>query len=348
MPIDPLLYTYPFDPTGTASTNKIENETQIITPVNYKDFQFFIPDAAPFFKEGFVLTFRDTNGNTVPLSEGIDYYFAHHFIAASKACAKQLYGSIALINRALSGVVTLSYQTVGGMWTYDRNYLNELITNIQSNPRVSTWDAIVELPATFPVIDHEYDLVDMVGMSEVYAKLSEIAVAIATSAPTTPADLGAYSIAEVDVLIDELYTAIDNLTLSPASLGLKFTYQAQPPVSGGTGMYTGIYQVRTNSLIDPQLLVSGGEAIGANNKSNTFMVNFVTNEGSALATPQLNVLSLTGNPTDITFGYTTEDINGFDYYVIYMVSANGRAAITVMDISNSPGTFPDDVVVEAV
>ena len=178
MPISVSEYTYPFDPSGTAETNKVENEVHIITPVSHQDYNFIIPKFAPFFGPGLSLAFTDIAGNEVPLAEGVDYYLSHHFIAGSRACAKQLYGSISILNRTFSGVLKLKkYQTIGGMWTYDESYLLELLTNIQINPRISSWDSIVLLPASFPVIDHEWDLVDMVGMNDV-------AVAIVTLADT--------------------------------------------------------------------------------------------------------------------------------------------------------------------
>lgn len=178
MPITPDEYTYPFDPTGTAPSNKVTGEVHVITQQNHRDYSFIIPTFAPFFAEGVSIIFTDVDGNPVPLVEGTDYYFGHHFLAASRAISKQVYGSISFITKDFKGTMSLSYQTLGGKWTYDQAYLNQLMTNIVSNPRSTSWDSIVELPALFPVIDHEWNLIDMVGMSHVVAGLFGIEMAI--------------------------------------------------------------------------------------------------------------------------------------------------------------------------
>jgi len=92
MPITPDEYTYPFDPTGTAPSNKVTGEVHVITQQNHRDYSFIIPTFAPFFAEGVSIIFTDVDGNPVPLVEGTDYYFGHHFLAASRAISKQVYG----------------------------------------------------------------------------------------------------------------------------------------------------------------------------------------------------------------------------------------------------------------
>lgn len=178
MPITPDEYSYPFDPTGTAPSNKVVGEVHVITQQNHRDYSFVIPSFAPFFAEGVSILFTDANGNAANLVEGTDYYFGHHFLAASRSISKQVYGSISFINKEFKGTMALGYHTLGGKWTYDQNYLNQLMTNIISNPRSSSWDSIAELPALFPVIDHEWNLIDMIGMSHVVAGLYGIETAI--------------------------------------------------------------------------------------------------------------------------------------------------------------------------
>lgn len=178
MPITPDEYTYPFDHTGQALTNKIEGEIHVITQQNHRDFNFIIPKFAPFFGDSVRIIVTDTQGTPIPFVEGTHYYLGHHFLAASRAIGKQVYGSISIIDRGISGVMSIGYQTIGGKWTFDEAYLNQLMTNIVSNPRVSSWDSIVELPGLFPVIDHEWDLIDMVGMQELINSLFGIEEAV--------------------------------------------------------------------------------------------------------------------------------------------------------------------------
>lgn len=172
---------YPFDPTGTMLANRIPGEQQIISPPNFRDFYFIIPKAAPFFGEGLTITIKDLENKTKPLVEGVDYYLTHRFISASRATAKPIYGSITFLDKELAGVVTVTYQTLGGIWTLSEDKILEILSNTVRNPRITSWDSIAEMPVNFPVIDHEWDLVDMVGASGVVAAIDKITEALNSS-----------------------------------------------------------------------------------------------------------------------------------------------------------------------
>ncbi len=167
---DPIQ-TYPFDPTGSAVTNKVLNEKQALVPPTWKDFHFIIPKSAPFFGNTLVLTNVDT-GQT--LVEGVDWIPSHKFLDASRATARSVYGSITFLNKELSAVVNLDYQTLGGDWLIDPTTIVEILSNKLGNPRITTWDETVNIPYQFPVIDHLWNLVDMVGMTDVVAAMATL------------------------------------------------------------------------------------------------------------------------------------------------------------------------------
>ncbi|BDD79588.1 hypothetical protein [Burkholderia phage FLC9] len=165
---------YPFDPTGSLASNLITGEQQILTAVNWTDYQFIVPRWAPFFYDSLVVTFTDTQGNTRTLVEGEDYYACFEFISASRACAKPIWGGVQFINPLLSGVIKLQYQTLGGIWTLDTTTISALLADRLANPRITAWEQVVDQPVMFPVIDHEWDLVDLVGASDIVAALGGI------------------------------------------------------------------------------------------------------------------------------------------------------------------------------
>lgn len=175
MPIDAQ---YPFDPTGTLLSNKITGEQHIITPVNYRDYNFFVPRFAPYFANNLTISYKNSLGQSVTLTENVDYYLTHWFISASRACSKPIYGSITLLNNDLNGVMTITYQTLGGDWNIDDQLIAQILADQINNPRTTSWDSVSEMPYAFPVIDHAWDLVDMVGATEVVDKLDNITNAI--------------------------------------------------------------------------------------------------------------------------------------------------------------------------
>lgn len=212
MPVNPLNTPYPFDPVGTAITNKIVGEQQIITTANYRDYHFVVPKFAPYYSESLVISIKTVTNEVKVLVEGIDYQCTHWYIAASRACAKSIYGSISLMNLQLAGVVTLEYQTIGGIWTIDEQAISQVLADRLHNPRITAWDVVAEQPATFPPIDHEWDLQDLVGATQLVESINRIETAIINSLMVglpahmraenphniTPTMIGTYTSAEID------------------------------------------------------------------------------------------------------------------------------------------------------
>jgi hypothetical protein len=175
MATDLLTAIYPFDPTGKAATNLIKGEQQILTAPNFRDYHFVVPKLAPFFAEGLQVSIRTATGTVRPLVEGIDYFCTHQFIAASRACAQPIYGSISFLDLTLVGVVLLQYQTIGGNWVQDEAKLAEILANTLNNPRITSWDVVVDMPVSFPPIDHEWDVADAYGMQTVVDAIQRVA-----------------------------------------------------------------------------------------------------------------------------------------------------------------------------
>ena len=165
---------YPFDPTGTNPANRIVDEVHVITPATGNRRNFRVLKKGPFFEGNVSIVFVRPDTSIWNMVEGVDYYFSHKFLTASKACGKEIFGSITFLNNQVQGTLRVSYNTVGGNWGATDPEYAAIMADIVNNPRTTTWEEVVDLPFQFPVIDHEWDLVDMVGMSDVVAKLDEI------------------------------------------------------------------------------------------------------------------------------------------------------------------------------
>lgn len=171
----PTLITYPFDPTGLLVSNLVAGEVKSAAPSEYRNFNFIVPDAAPFFKDGLVLR---TYPGLVPLAEGIDYFLTHKFYDASISTAEDIYGSISFFNTNLVGNVVMDYQTVGGDWVLSTNDQLDMLFNSTLNPRTAYWEHVVNLPFQFPVVNHGLDLNDLRTPEEISTALGNIALAI--------------------------------------------------------------------------------------------------------------------------------------------------------------------------
>lgn len=170
---------YPFDPTGSAATNRVTNEQHQLTASNYRDYQLIIPRYAPFFQTGLKLKLRDLANNVRDLVFGIDYYLSHEFQSASKSTAKRIYGSIYFLKRDLVGTVMIeSYQTIGGDWNIDEQKILEILSDRSHNPMITTWEQVNDLPVYFPPTAHQYNIYDQVNMSDYRNALGDIERAI--------------------------------------------------------------------------------------------------------------------------------------------------------------------------
>lgn len=181
---------YQFDPTGTLPANRITGEQHIITAASAGNYHYVVPTFSPFFSDGCSVSYRDIDNNVRILVEGIDFHFGYQFIAASRSCAKPIYGGISFLNLELAGVVTLVYQTVGGNWTLDSAAINEILSDTLRNPRVVSWEQIANVPTLFPAVDHEWNLQDLVGMSDVQDAIDGVAATIANKPASPPLDFG--------------------------------------------------------------------------------------------------------------------------------------------------------------
>jgi hypothetical protein len=166
--------SYPFDPTGSLASNLVTGEQQVLVAQNFRDQHLIIPAAAPYFADTLQVLFKDTSGQISTLREGTDYFCTHWFISASRSCAMRVHGSISFINTALSGVVQLRYQTIGGIWVLDAASIAGLLASSMNNARVTSWEEISGTPYAFPPEAHTWDVYDMVGMDAVVAALAGI------------------------------------------------------------------------------------------------------------------------------------------------------------------------------
>lgn len=178
MPREVTTGLYEFDPYGDAEDNLIENEKQTLDPPGRDDFYFLIPQAAPFFVKSLEVRNDDTNEL---YEEGVDYLVGHWFVEAMTKTGRSIAGSIRFINRDISGIVSLTYQTLGDNWGFDDQAILEELSNKLVNPLTRAWAEIDPLPETFPPIPHDQRVDDLIGFEEVVEAVEGIADAMGAS-----------------------------------------------------------------------------------------------------------------------------------------------------------------------
>lgn len=169
---------YPFDPTGRAITNYIVEEQHIVTEANYRDYFFIVPKFAPFFADRVIVKHHNLN-EVRTLVEGTDYYLALNYLGATRSIGQPIYGAISLNSLINIGIITVSYQTLGGPWCADVGYVTEYLAEKHYNPRLVVWDQVTNVQETFPPINHQHDFEILAGYEDLIQAIVNLSSTIA-------------------------------------------------------------------------------------------------------------------------------------------------------------------------
>lgn len=171
-------YAWEFDPHGTNPNNYITGERHTLTPDSGKGFHFFIPKAAPFFLKDLEVVHVGTGRK---LLEGIDWQPGWMFELASRRTYMPVFAAITILDKTLNGTFEIKYRTIGGEYTLDDATLLEYLSNVLTDPRVTTWEAIVDKPLFFAPLEHRFNVDQLVGMEDAIEALDRIRDAILQS-----------------------------------------------------------------------------------------------------------------------------------------------------------------------
>jgi len=243
---------YPFDPTGLNALNLAPAEIHVVAAAAGKNIAFIVPRAAPFFSASIKVR-NGTAPNSPLMVQGVDYILTHRFEEACLQTSKQVYGSIAFLNRNFSGSVRIDpYQTVGGNWTLDDYSIVEQLTNSLYSIRTVLWTQVVNYPTAFPPYNHDHDADDLTGMVAVVNKLTEVVAAIAAGGPATSA---------LDVVLQQHITANNAHTKAQVGLGNIQNYPIATKAQAEAGTSNALYMtpLRAKEL----LTAMGGAGAGA-------------------------------------------------------------------------------------
>lgn len=170
--------TYPFDPTGTAPSNLIENELHTLTEVNSAPYRILIPTFAPFYVNNLLFEHVALDGVATPLVEGVDFYCVLPYMAAQRSLGRPVYGGLAMISSLPQGTMRLRYQILGGEWCADADYIYERLLESDYNNRMTWWDRLTNVQQLFPPAQHDQSVQDVTGIETLVAKLEQIYAAL--------------------------------------------------------------------------------------------------------------------------------------------------------------------------
>lgn len=170
----PPPVSYPLDTTGLASSNLIVNEIHTLTEINDFTYRIIIPTFAPFYLNNLLVQHVSPSNVVTTLVVDVDYTICLIYNSASYALGKMLYGGITINTELLNGTIKIAYQTLGGDWTADPQYVLEKLAEYVYNPRITIWDVVTNKPNQFPPSPHSNDIDTTYGYQELLDKAQEI------------------------------------------------------------------------------------------------------------------------------------------------------------------------------
>ena len=178
------LIRYPEDLTGVNPDNRILNEIHTISPyTSSKPRRVIIPNFRPFFTDTTYLKVYDLGSSTplIPLVKDNDYKCVELSEEVSLAAGKEVCQSIIIENINVSTNVSISYQTVGGLYTNDTSNLVSLLNTGLNDTRPVHWENLLGKPFEFEPLPHPHHLNDVVGYAPLIVALERLQVAITLS-----------------------------------------------------------------------------------------------------------------------------------------------------------------------
>lgn len=193
--------SYPLDLTGISPANLITNELHSVSESQYKDYYFIVPNFSPFFIDSFVIT-STIGGVVTVLQENIHFSFVLEYVTGTRKTGKVMYGGVTIHDPSVTGILSVTYRTIGGDQIADRMLVLTTLADKAYNPRTTIWDILTNIPNSFPPLPHYQDYNAFFGQEEVVIKLGLIRDAILANATLNQNQLS--------IFIDNLNTGLFN------------------------------------------------------------------------------------------------------------------------------------------
>ncbi len=171
MSTTPLVYKYPYDPTGVNIQNLVSEEKHSIPR---EDNRAFATSAGPFYSESLVV--KDATGKL--LKPKTDYIAFEYVSDPSEITGKEVCCAVLIKNDTIEGDVFATYQAVGGPFSLNVEAITEAIENLKIDARTVAWGDILAKPDYFPALRHLHDIGDIYGFEYIVNAIEDLRNAI--------------------------------------------------------------------------------------------------------------------------------------------------------------------------
>lgn len=158
------------DTTGKNINNKIIDEPHSLSN---RPTRSIAPKLGPCFAEGLVV-----KDGVNELDRGVHYQLVELHQEATLRYGKEIVSVILIIDKNVSSNVTITYQALGGHYTYSDNAIANLYQSVINDNRPVDWANLMNKPTDFNPSIHRHLLDDVFGFEPVVDLLERIKRAI--------------------------------------------------------------------------------------------------------------------------------------------------------------------------
>lgn len=159
---------YPFDKTGAASTNTVDNETR---SVDHEFNRAWAPAAGSFYGDSLVMVNADDGAE---LKVGKDYVLLYPDTENTAKIGLPIYSIISLTNKNVINV-RYTYQVVGGDISFSIPAIVKMLNDTMQDSSTVKWDNIWGKPVLFQPAPHLHDAsTELVGLEYIVLALEEL------------------------------------------------------------------------------------------------------------------------------------------------------------------------------
>lgn len=233
------------DITGTNPANKIVDEPHTLAPG--LQVRSIAPNLGPFFGESIIVK----NSSGVTLTRGTDYQLVELHQEATLKYGKEIFSVILIINSAVSSNVTITYQALGGHYTYNDNAIINLYNTVITDNRPVNWANVLNKPDQYPPSVHSHLLEDVFGFEAVVDYLERIKRAI--------------TLGQTSIILEILQEIQNSISVTPGTY-TKVTVDNQGRVTSGSNPTTlagyGITDAYTKTETDNAISTAISNTVG--------------------------------------------------------------------------------------
>lgn len=194
--MNPLIYKFPLDTTGTASKNRILGEYHDISKYAALPYRPVVLNYGVFYVDSLSIT--DSAGYT--LKAGVDFQTTGLNAEASTLTGLEAYSIVIIVNPNVTSILYVDYNVVGERFTDVSSHISDMAVTLLNDTRSVNWWRLKDKPDAYPGAGHLHGMWDLWGFEPFRDRIGEITTKVITKSAT-----------DVGIMTDELNANYTNL-----------------------------------------------------------------------------------------------------------------------------------------